>query len=159
MDYAKTTVKRDKKHLTCGIWCTIYKRYDGIWKGNLHVLVLSAEGIRCKYHEVDRNKWYKAFVEQWNNNIHICFGVVQHSHWGGGGSFRCLILFLPHTQKIVNFWRTEYSLLACASPRCGRLRWKLFLQAVTNANVCLPPNILWVANGCCNWLWCTVECR
>ena len=120
--------------------------------------MLFAQGIRCKYHEVDRNKLYKAFVEQWNNNIHICSGVVQHSHWGGRGSFHCLILFLPHPNQFVIFWRAEYSLLSCASPRCGQLRWKLFLQDVTNANVCLPSNILRVANACCNWLWCTVEC-
>ena len=28
MDWAKTTARRDKKHLKFGIWCILYKRFD-----------------------------------------------------------------------------------------------------------------------------------
>ena len=29
MDWAKTTARRDEKHLALGIWCSIYYRFDG----------------------------------------------------------------------------------------------------------------------------------
>ena len=29
MDWAKTTARGYKKHLSCGIWCDLYKRFDG----------------------------------------------------------------------------------------------------------------------------------
>ena len=43
MDWAKTTARRDEKHLSVGIWCLILEvwRFDGIWSAgestDLHI--------------------------------------------------------------------------------------------------------------------------
>ena len=34
IDWAKTTARRNEKHLSLGIWCVLYLRFDGIDKYN-----------------------------------------------------------------------------------------------------------------------------
>ena len=35
MDWAKTTVKQDERHLSFGIWCDLYLRFDSVYKNKL----------------------------------------------------------------------------------------------------------------------------
>ena len=48
MDWAKTTAKRDEKHLSFVIWCDFYKRFYGIIKSIKPDAVSSGIGILYK---------------------------------------------------------------------------------------------------------------
>ena len=44
MDWTKTTARRDENHLSLGIWCTLYQRFDGISQD----LLLKYSGINLQ---------------------------------------------------------------------------------------------------------------
>ena len=39
MDWEKTSARRDEKHLSFGIWGTLYQRFDGIWSPYIITLI------------------------------------------------------------------------------------------------------------------------
>ena len=67
MDWAKTTARRYKKHLSFGIWCDLYQRFYGIWLGYPSILwirLISNEFINIDHITCHSCEWPTCLCEK-----------------------------------------------------------------------------------------------
>ena len=101
MDCVKTNLRRDEKHLRFGIWCALYKRFDGIYC--IFLSSLSSDLLAYVL-------WIEAIVWEQQQCIRIPFMLTKirfrtvsglltklYSYslatWGGGGGGDLLLTF------------------------------------------------------------------
>ena len=69
MDWGKTTTRRDGKHLSFGIWCALYKMFNGNFCITKETWFL---------HEVP---WISTQIESISNELDIIFMCLHHNRW------------------------------------------------------------------------------
>ena len=70
MDWAKTTARWDKKHLSFGIWCTLYQRFDGT--SDYIVSVPAWPVVCCIWHATHKKTFVRKSHQHIKHIIVIC---------------------------------------------------------------------------------------
>ena len=80
IDCAKTIARRDEKHLSFGIWCVLYKSFDGIYHRADSRLASSLWATSLRSNTVSH--WLCANLESTLHYISQCMKGFQLLSWG-----------------------------------------------------------------------------
>ena len=81
MDWAKTTARRNKKHLSVGIWSTLYQRFDGTPQRNLRVMG-THDVTTTKYDKIHANILQEKLIKECKESRTMWWGRIKaHCMW------------------------------------------------------------------------------
>ena len=135
MDLTETTARWDKKHLSVGIWCTLYQRFDckrgpGTWNVHLSIKDTNAKkwpAVTAAHHRCSRKHifMYLVFMRncKWRHFRFIICQQPRHERWVVA---TWLLLCFAHdlVYRQSNFSRKNFSFITGAM-WCGLVsRWR-----------------------------------